>query len=157
MSWSILMLFSILLFNLLAATRFSFTLFRRAAAYLAGGSRAVLIVGAGAAGDAAMQFLRSSPYGVRRVIGFLDDDAFKHGKLIHGVPVLGALAELDRVYLSSKFDELLLAFDAVPETQLAVWHSFARRNGIIISSFTVGSHPRLENRAEPAASLSVSS
>jgi FlaA1/EpsC-like NDP-sugar epimerase len=99
----------------------------------------------------------SSPYDVCKVIGFLDDDAFKHGKLIHGVPVLGALAELDRVYLGSKFDELLLSSDAVSETQLAVLHSFARRNGVVISSLAVGLHPQLERGTALAASAATGS
>jgi FlaA1/EpsC-like NDP-sugar epimerase len=54
----------------------------------------VLIVGAGDTGETLMREIsknRNLPF---RVIGFLDDDSFKHGLRIHGVPVLGAIDRL---------------------------------------------------------------
>jgi UDP-GlcNAc:undecaprenyl-phosphate/decaprenyl-phosphate GlcNAc-1-phosphate transferase len=142
-SWSIMILFSILLSNLLIATRLSFTVFRRAAAHLARGTRTVLIVGAGTNADAALQFLMSLPDGGSKVIGILDNDLFKQGKLIRGVPVLGPLTELDRVYQRSNFQELVVTSLSLTPAEVALLHSFARLNRLTISSFTAGAlaHP----------------
>lgn len=140
-SWSIIILFAILLFNLLTATRLSFVVLRRALAKL-GRSRTVLIVGVTATADTALQFFMSSfSGGWCHVIGFLDDDGFKHGKVIRGVPVLGSIADLDNVYVRSKFDELVLASDSIPPSQLTFLSSFAHRKGVSLSNFIVGARP----------------
>jgi FlaA1/EpsC-like NDP-sugar epimerase len=151
-SWSISILFSLLLFNLLAATRLSFVVFRRAVAHLARNARTVLIVGAGITADAALRFLTSSTNGpVRNVIGFLDDDYFKHGKVIRGVPVLGPVSDLEAAYLRLKFEELVLATEAIPQSQLVLLQAFGRRTGVVVSNFAVGAHPQLEGPAAFAA------
>jgi len=142
-SWSIVILFTILLSNLLIATRLSFTVFRRGVAHLARGVRTVLIVGAGANADAALQFLMSSAEGGVKVIGLLDNDPFKRGKLIRGVPVLGPLAELDRVYQRSQFQELVLTYPSFTQAEVTFLQSFVLRTGVSISNFTMGAHPQL--------------
>jgi FlaA1/EpsC-like NDP-sugar epimerase len=58
----------------------------------------IAIVGAGDAGASiALEFVKSPARGFKPVM-FLDDDPSKHGKLVHGVPVLGqpeAIANMD--------------------------------------------------------------
>jgi UDP-GlcNAc:undecaprenyl-phosphate/decaprenyl-phosphate GlcNAc-1-phosphate transferase len=150
-SWSISILFGLLLFNLLAATRLSFVVFRRGVAHLARDARIVLIVGAGVTADAALQFLTSSSNGpARNVIGFLDDDYFKHGKVIRGVPVLGPVSAMEAIYLRVKYDELVLATDSLSQAQLVLLQAFARRTGVSISNFEMGAHPQLGVPAELA-------
>jgi len=149
-SWSIVILFSLLLFNLLTATRLSFVVFRRAVARLARNARTVLIVGAGTTADAALQFLMSSEGLVRNVIGFLDDDHFKHGKVIRGVPVLGPVSDLEAAYLRLKFDDLVLATDSISQSQLLLLQAFARRTGVSVSNFAMGARPQLEVQADLA-------
>lgn len=55
----------------------------------------VLVIGAG---DAAAILLRElSRSREWRVVGLLDDDAGKHGRMLHDVPVLGPIADVDRI------------------------------------------------------------
>jgi FlaA1/EpsC-like NDP-sugar epimerase len=54
-----------------------------------------LIVGAGEAGTMLLkEILQNRKYN-NKVIGFLDDDDYKIGKLIMGVPVLGKTADVE--------------------------------------------------------------
>jgi UDP-GlcNAc:undecaprenyl-phosphate GlcNAc-1-phosphate transferase len=151
LSWSISILFALFLFNLLAAARLSFVVFRRAVARLAHNSRTVLIVGAGATADAALQFLTTSSMGLRpKVIGFIDDDHFKHGKMIRGVPVLGSISDFEQVYERLNFDELVLASDSISQSQLVSLYAFARKTGVSVSNFAIGAYPQREFPAELA-------
>lgn len=59
-----------------------------------GATRRTLIVGAGDAG--AMLLRELLKHGIRPV-GFIDDDPEKHGRRIHGVPVLGPRTQMGRV------------------------------------------------------------
>lgn len=62
-----------------------------------GRSKCVLIIGAGQAGEKILRETLDNPSLDYRVAGFLDDDPGKHGRTLHGVPVLGpvdAVAEV---------------------------------------------------------------
>jgi UDP-GlcNAc:undecaprenyl-phosphate/decaprenyl-phosphate GlcNAc-1-phosphate transferase len=95
---SIVVLFIILLFNLLVASRMSFRLLRKASARLAVPVPRVLIVGAGRMGAAAGKQLEGGQDQQMCLFGFVDDDVFKHGKLVAGAPVLGSLDDLEVIY-----------------------------------------------------------
>jgi FlaA1/EpsC-like NDP-sugar epimerase len=106
---SVLVLFVILLFNLLVGTRMSFRVLRAVLDYFAAPLRKVLVVGAGSIAESATrEILRD---GTRRSnpIGFLDDDVFKHRMLVRGLPVLGGVRDIDRIYRETGFDEILIA------------------------------------------------
>ncbi len=53
----------------------------------------VILVGAGDAGEKTFRELADNPSLKYRVVGFVDDDQRKKGRLIHGVPVRGTVAE----------------------------------------------------------------
>lgn len=143
-SWSVVLLFTILLCNLLTATRISFKVLRRGVAWLARSHRRVLIFGAGRTGDRALEFLLSTPNGViNQVIGFLDDDPFKHGKRIQGRPVLGPIELIDQVYESVSFDEIVLAVDDLPAARERMLRAFVSRRGVTLRNFAMGHGPRL--------------
>ena len=73
------------------------------------GTRRVLVFGAGNAGEMIVRdMLRSPDYG-STPIGFIDDDAAKVGKRIHGVPVVGTRKDLTRYLVRHKPDEILIA------------------------------------------------
>jgi UDP-GlcNAc:undecaprenyl-phosphate/decaprenyl-phosphate GlcNAc-1-phosphate transferase len=59
--------------------------------------QAVLIYGAGKGGEFAVREMLSNPALALRPIGFLDDDPRKHGRLVHGFPVVGGLEALNRI------------------------------------------------------------
>ena len=78
------------------------------------GSKKVLIVGAGNAGELVVRdMLHSKDYNYQP-IGFVDDDPRKQGERIHGVPVLGKRADLARLIDRTKPDDVLIAMPSAP-------------------------------------------
>ncbi|MHB8384189.1 MAG: hypothetical protein ACYDC3_17820 [Candidatus Binataceae bacterium] len=137
LSGSIVVLFVILLFNLLMMTRVSFQAIRKGISQLAAENGRVLIIGAGQKGAAAANFIFSSRRQSARVIGFIDDDAFKLGKLMHGQRVLGTFGDLERIYEAVPFDELLLAAGGLSTARMASLADFAERHGIAMRRFSI--------------------
>jgi len=68
----------------------------------------MLIFGAGDLGEAVLRDLQRNP-GTHRVVCFLDDNALKHGRSIHGVPVLGGRDKIAEIIKSKQIDEVLVA------------------------------------------------
>jgi len=115
----------VLLFNLLVFTRMSFQIQRRALALFALPTERVLIVGAERMGVAAVRYIFSGSDRRMRLVGFVDDDAFMEGKLVHGHQVLGPLDDLPRIYLATGFHRILIAADGIREDRLAIVMAFA--------------------------------
>jgi FlaA1/EpsC-like NDP-sugar epimerase len=91
---SVLVLYPIVLIFLMAGSRFAYRTWKEHRLYspLAALGEPVLIVGAGEAGARLTdEMSRSRQW---RVVGLLDDDAAKHGRLLRNVGVLGPIAEL---------------------------------------------------------------
>jgi UDP-GlcNAc:undecaprenyl-phosphate/decaprenyl-phosphate GlcNAc-1-phosphate transferase len=135
-SGSIVALYIILLFNLLAATRFSFQALRRGISVLAGSGERALVIGAGEVGAAAASFLSSDRRNALRLVGFLDDDGFKHGKLVHGQRVLGTLDDLDEIWETQPFEQMVVASD-LSEQQRARVTAFALSRGVAVRRFSM--------------------
>jgi FlaA1/EpsC-like NDP-sugar epimerase/lipopolysaccharide/colanic/teichoic acid biosynthesis glycosyltransferase len=71
--------------------------------------RRVLVFGASDSGAMIVrEFIRDPDYGAMAV-GFIDDDANKHGCFIHGVPVLGDRSMLAQILRRTMPDEVLVA------------------------------------------------
>ncbi len=91
---SVLIFYPVALIFLMAGDRFAFRLWKEHRLYspLAALGEPVLIVGAGDAGERlTMELARSRHW---RVVGLLDDDATKHGRLLYNVNVCGPIASL---------------------------------------------------------------
>lgn len=73
-----------------------------------GPSSHMLIFGAGDLGEAVLRDMQRNP-GTHRVVCFLDDNALKHGRSIHGVPVLGGRDKIAEIIKSKQIDEVLVA------------------------------------------------
>ena len=73
--------------------------------------RRMLIIGAGHTGEKVLREVYENPDSKVQVIGFLDTNPGKKGRAIHGVPVLGDLALLERPPVA--FDEILIALPSV--------------------------------------------
>jgi UDP-GlcNAc:undecaprenyl-phosphate GlcNAc-1-phosphate transferase len=138
LSGSIIVLYVILLFNLLVFTRLSFQALRRAIALFALPTERVLVVGAGRMGEAAVHYIFSGNDRRTRLVGFVDDDAFKEGKLVHGHCVLGPLDELERIYAGTGFHRILIAADAIGEERLSLVAAFAQARHLPIERFSIG-------------------
>lgn len=150
MSGSIIVLFVILTFNLLVFTRLSFQVLRRAIAILALPTDRVLIVGAGRTGEAAVHYIFSGNNHRTQLVGFVDDDAFKEGKLVHGRAVLGPLDELERIYAGTAFHRILIADDTIGEDRLALVAAFAKTRALPLERFSIGISQYVTNGAAPA-------
>jgi UDP-GlcNAc:undecaprenyl-phosphate GlcNAc-1-phosphate transferase len=152
------LVFVILLFNLLLATRWSFHVFDRIVRMLASSGHRIVIVGADARGQAAVMHLfnaRNSGAGNSGsdLIGVIDDDSFKRGKLFHGYPVLGSISAIEEIFQRTAFDEILIAQEDLRGAQLDSLRSFAIERGLDLRQFSLDvtdiSAPRGNDR--PAA------
>jgi len=136
-SGSVAVLYVVLLFNLLVFTRMSFQIQRRALAMVALPTERVLIVGAGRMGEAAVRYIFSGNDRRVRLIGFVDDDAFKEGKLVHGHQVLGRLDDLPRIHTTTGFHWILIAADAISQDRLAMVKAFADANHLPLQRLSI--------------------
>lgn len=136
-SGSIVVLFVLLLFNFLVATRMSFRALRKGIHRLTEPSDRVLIVGAGTPGAIAARWVFSGQNRHVSLVGFVDDDAFKRGKLVHGHRVLGSLDDLERVLRKRPFDRIMLAAESLGEDRLTLIRRFADAHQIAISRFSM--------------------
>lgn len=74
----------------------------------------LLIYGAGQNGRLLAQRLLNDPARDRDLLGFIDDDPAKRGKIINRLPVLGNHAELETLLVSSGCTELVVAVTSPP-------------------------------------------
>jgi UDP-GlcNAc:undecaprenyl-phosphate GlcNAc-1-phosphate transferase len=158
-SGSVAVLYVVLLFNLLVFTRMSFQIQRRALAMVALPTERVLIVGAGRMGEAAVRYIFSDSDRRARLIGFVDDDAFKEGKLVHGHQVLGRLDDLPRIHTTTGFHWILIAADAISQDRLAMVKAFADANHLPLQRFSIEVNefaPVMGNGDDKAAAVQAS-
>ena len=116
---SIFVIDAVLLTIALAGIRISHRLYGEFAARSPG--KRVLIIGAGDAGAMIVQDILTEAQYEYQPIGFIDDDPAKRGHCIHGVPVLGSRADLERVLTAQRPDEVLIAIpSAAPDLIRAI-------------------------------------
>jgi FlaA1/EpsC-like NDP-sugar epimerase len=78
----------------------------------------VLIIGAGEAGRRLLQECRSNKDLQFNVVGFLDDDSAKVKASIHGVKVLGRIAEVGKQISSHSVEKVILAMPSTSSHEL---------------------------------------
>jgi FlaA1/EpsC-like NDP-sugar epimerase len=106
-------LYPVFLVVLMSSSRMAYRSFKEWALYGRGEQGApVIVMGAG---DAAVGLVKDlSRSHEWRVVGFLDDDDKKRGRLLHGVRVLGALEDLTRFAQRLKVRHAIIAMPSVP-------------------------------------------
>lgn len=77
-------------------------------------TKPVLIAGAGAAGAMVVKELRMNPQVGLHPVGFLDDDPRKQGVRIHGIPVVGTLADLPTAVRECRSFQVIIAMPTAP-------------------------------------------
>ncbi|MCA1977697.1 MAG: polysaccharide biosynthesis protein [Thiobacillus sp.] len=92
---SVLILDPLLLILAMGGSRLAYRAWKehRLASVLRPASKPVLVAGAGAAADFLLRELARNPAGFH-VVGLLDDSRDKQGRLVQGIPVLGALGDV---------------------------------------------------------------
>jgi UDP-GlcNAc:undecaprenyl-phosphate GlcNAc-1-phosphate transferase len=127
---SLLLLFALLLFIGLAATRFSFRLLDRYSKKRSHrAEQAVLILGAGDAGEMAARWILANPGLSYRLVGFLDEDPFIVGRQIHGVTVLGGTAQLESILQRQSIAGVILAGISLSPAEQQALNDLCRAHG----------------------------
>jgi len=100
----------VLMFLFLAGSRVAFRMFRQLLPVSSwDNGRRVLIYGAGDGGELLLRELRNNSELRLSPVGFLDDDAAKNGKVIHGLRVFGGNGDLAQVCEQEKVDEVVIS------------------------------------------------
>ena len=100
---------ALLLMIAIVATRASFRSMSLVAASRSKRSRRVLVYGAGAFGQLIVREMRANPHWSMNPVAFIDDDPTKTHRWIMGVPVKGALSELEETLRRYRVDEVILS------------------------------------------------
>jgi FlaA1/EpsC-like NDP-sugar epimerase len=80
-----------------------------------------LLIGAGQSGLMIAKELAVRPELGIRPLGFLDDDALKHGTILHGIRVLGSIADVERIAATYSAQQAIIAISNAPgETVRAI-------------------------------------
>src|SRR2546426_1944975 len=91
---------------------------RRAAARSDTPLRRAVVVGAGEAGAALIKSVLVSPKLLLDPVAVVDDDANKHGSRLHGVPIVGAVADLALIAQKCHADEVIIAIPSATSEQI---------------------------------------
>ncbi len=136
-SGSIAVMYAVLLGNLLVATRTSFILLRKIINRLAAVADRVLVIGAGNEGAMAANYLFQTRPRSARLVGFIDADRFRLGKLVEGWRVLGTPEEIEHIYARVPFTEILIADEHLAPAHWEQICRFGRERGLRVRSFTM--------------------
>lgn len=94
------------------------------------GSKNLLIIGAGDCGEHICREIHNNARLQCSIIGFLDDDPQKHGKQIHGIPVLGYIKDIKKIISTVKADEALIAIPSATSYQMRIIVEHCTESGI---------------------------
>ena len=131
-SRGVLIMDGILLMVGVAGSRVGFRLLRTYLGRLQGadGARKVLIYGAGDGGELLVRELLNNYQLGLQPVGFLDDDPQKHGRVIHGVRVLGSVERLGDLQTNNRFEEIVISTDKIDARRAAVLDRLTESQGI---------------------------
>jgi FlaA1/EpsC-like NDP-sugar epimerase len=94
------------------------------------GGKKLLILGAGDCGEKIYREIRENASLRYNVVGFLDDDRSKVGRLIHGVPVLGSTEEIKAIAQRMKAEEALIAIPSLTSGQMRAMVEHCKQSGL---------------------------
>ncbi|HEX6184582.1 MAG TPA: hypothetical protein VFZ44_11925 [Pyrinomonadaceae bacterium] len=118
-SRAVFVLDAMFFFLMLAGSRVAFRLFRQLLPAPTRGGRRVLIYGAGDAGELLLREMRNNLQLQYTPVGFVDDDPFKKGKVIHGLRVFGGNGHLRRVCQEQGVEEVLISSSRIDDERVA--------------------------------------
>ena len=82
------------------------------------GGRRTLLIGAGEAAEMLLRQVRHDVRHAIRVVGLIDDSPQTHGRSLHGVPVLGGTADLERLVHAHRVQLLVIAIRSATSDQM---------------------------------------
>ncbi len=68
-----------------------------------------MVIGAGSAGALVVKELQESRHSQNKVVCIVDDDKYKIGQYVHGVPVVGKTTDIEKVVEKYKVSEIVMA------------------------------------------------
>jgi FlaA1/EpsC-like NDP-sugar epimerase len=114
---SVIILTGLLSGGFLAGIRLAVRSFREWLQIIGPTARRVLIVGAGHAGELLVRDLQTTPSYNYRPVAFVDDDPVKRKVRIHGIPVVGTIADITKAVERYDAHEIIVAIpSASPKT-----------------------------------------
>jgi UDP-GlcNAc:undecaprenyl-phosphate GlcNAc-1-phosphate transferase len=119
-SRAVFLIDALVMLLLLAGSRVAFRFFRQVLpSGSAGNGQRVLIYGAGDAGELLLRELLNNRELSYAPVGFMDDDANKHGKLIHGFRVFGGNGLLPKIITDHHVEQVLISSPRISEERIA--------------------------------------
>lgn len=94
----------------------------------------LLIIGAGDSGEKILREIRDNIRLKYHVVGFLDDDYGKQGRMIHGVPVMGRIDELKSVADRVDVNEVLIAAPSSTSEQMRAIVACCKQSGLVFKT-----------------------
>lgn len=92
----------------------------------------ILIVGAGDAGEKILRDMRSSHKLSYSPIGFIDDNPYKKGLMIHGIPILGPIDLIPHIIKKNKIDEILVTISSDNNDTIRKIYELCKSSNILI-------------------------
>jgi len=140
---------------LLAGSRVAFRFFRQVLPSGAGADgRKVLIYGAGDAGELLLRELLNNRELSYVPVGFMDDDATKHGKLIHGYRVFGGNGLLPKILAEQGVEQVLISTPRISAERISEILSECDARNIELRRLSIKLEPVSDNPLEARPPMS---
>ena len=94
-----------------------------------GGTKRIIIYGAGELGEEVARKLLKNP-GEYRLVGFIDDEMSKIGKRVHNLPIFGPISDLQIIVRRQRISELIIAISSLEGEKVRHITRECRRNNI---------------------------
>lgn len=79
----------------------------------------VLVLGAGYAGQQLLRDIKNDEQSRINIVGFIDDDYEKRGKIIHGKKVLGNILDIPHISNEKNIDEIIIAIPSASKEEMS--------------------------------------
>jgi UDP-GlcNAc:undecaprenyl-phosphate/decaprenyl-phosphate GlcNAc-1-phosphate transferase len=116
------------------------------------GGAPTIIYGAGRGGELLVRELRANRKLRLRPVAFIDDDPYKHGRLIAGLPVVSGLSRLPAAIEAHNAVGVVLSTPMVPEAQLRELREVCRTYGVDLLEMRFELR-RLQSERQPRSAL----
>ncbi|MCL4467666.1 MAG: hypothetical protein M1591_01860, partial [Deltaproteobacteria bacterium] len=134
----VFIIYAIILFMLMALSRYTYKsfdyLFKKSngVAY-----KKVVIYGAGDSGEFAINEILNNEMLELTPVCFIDDDAMKHGRSIHGYPVAGGIGNLEKIIKNRNIDEVIISTPKIKEDKIKMIRQICERTNVELKRFSL--------------------
>jgi UDP-GlcNAc:undecaprenyl-phosphate/decaprenyl-phosphate GlcNAc-1-phosphate transferase len=155
-SRAVFLIDALVMLLLLAGSRVAFRFFRKVLpSSAASNGRRVLIYGAGDAGELLLRELLNNRELSYAPVGFMDDDATKHGKLIHGYRVFGGNGLLPSILSQHSVEQVLISTPRISPERIAEIWSECEAHNIELKRLSIRLEPISDNPLDSVPRISA--